>query len=83
MTKFAQCQSEALFQNGTFFKTSHNANLKHVSEWCIFRTARNTCMWLSSDINAILIVTSKICFSLQFAAEVVKGTPSHPPHVTI
>ena len=41
MTTFAQRQSEAWFQNGTFKKkiTAHNANLKHVSGWHMFQNS--------------------------------------------
>ena len=30
-----------MFPNGTFLRTAHNANLKHVSEWHIFKTVHN------------------------------------------
>ena len=30
-----------VFQNSTLFRKVHNANMKQVSEECIFRTARN------------------------------------------
>ena len=47
-----------MFQNGTYFRTAHNANLKHVSEWQMFQNGKlhvHVCM-LSSVV--LLIFTS-------------------------